>query len=96
MTPPTTTESAEKAQKAQKIQKMSPIEIRTTQSLGLQVPLGLVMTKLRTDATQAIAIDESAGVVVLTNQDAVSGPPASDSSENSILDTTIAGVSIFA
>ena len=96
MTPPTVTDPTQNDQKTEKVQKLSPIEIRTTQALGLQVPLGLVMTKLRTDSTQAIAMDEKAGVVVLTTQGAVSGTPADESCESSLLDTSIAGVSIFA
>lgn len=89
MTPPTT------PPKSPKSPKLAPIEIRTTQSLGFQVPLGLVMTRLRTDASQAIAMDEKAGVVVLTNQNATPGQAASESDESSLLDTTIAGVSMF-
>ena len=93
MTPPSTTE---KVQKSPKNPKISPLEVRTTQSLGFQVPLGLVMTRLRTDPSQSIAMDEENGVVALTTQGAVSGVPADGSDESILLDTTIAGVSIFA
>lgn len=92
MTPPTT---PPKSPTSLKNKNLAPIEIRTSQSLGFQVPLGYVMTQLRTEATQAIAMDEKSGVVVLTNQGATPGQAALDADESSLLDTTIAGVSMF-
>ena len=93
MTPPTT---PPKSPTSLKTKTLAPIEIRTSQALGFQVPLGLVMTQLRTENTQAIVMDEKSGMVVLTNQGAVPGPAAPDSDESSLLETTIAGVSMFA
>ena len=76
-----------------KVAPLAPLEIRTTQNVGLQVPLGHVMTELRSNVNQALVMDEKTGNVVLSAQGAVSGATADDSS---MLDTTIAGISMFA
>ena len=92
MTPPTT---PSKSPTSRKTKNLSPIEIRNTQALGFQVPLGLVMTHLRSESTQAIVVDEKSGIVVLTNQGAAPGQAVPDADESSLLETTIAGISIF-
>ena len=74
---------------------LAPLEIQVSPDLGLPVPVGLVLLKLRTDITQAVLLDASRGAVTL-------GPADDETTATTVLDpsldfdTTVAGVSIFA
>ena len=82
MTPPSSPEP--------KTVKMAPLEIRTTPSMGIPVPIGAVMNQLRTNPNQAVVADEATGLVALVTKN------VEDVLEQStLLDTTVAGVSIF-
>ena len=73
---------------------LAPLEIQTTASLGLQVPVGLVLLKLRTDIAQSVVVNAAKGVVTLSSDDATSDA-TSDMDASSNYDTTIAGISIY-
>ena len=74
---------------------LAPLEIRTNSELGLQVPIGLVLLKLRTDIAQAVVVDAARGVVTLSSSDVDSETTSSETDSSSLNDTTINGVSIF-
>ena len=74
---------------------LAPLEIQTDAALGLQVPIGLVLLKLRTDIAQSVVVNAARGVVTLSSDDAASDTTPPDMESNSIYDTTIAGVSIY-
>ena len=60
----------------------SPLVIQTTQQLGLQVPLGLIINETRTSADQALVFDEINGTVYLESSSSTTNP-------ESILETSL-------
>ena len=74
---------------------LAPLEIQTDANLGLQIPVGLVLLKLRTDIAQSVVVNAARGVVTLSSDDAASDATPTELDSSSVCDTTIAGVSIY-
>lgn len=75
---------------AKKVVKMAPLEIQTTPEIGIPVPIGPIMTQLRVNPNQAVVVDEQTGLVGLVTKSA-----EPDVLEQTLQDTSIAGVSIY-
>ena len=75
---------------AKKVVKMAPLEIQTTQAIGIPIPIGVVMNELRTNPNQAVVVDEQTGMVALVTRSS-----ESENQEQTLQDTTIAGVAAF-
>ena len=85
MTPPSSPEVTKK------VVKIAPLEIQTTKEIGIPVPIGPIMTQMRSNPQQAVVVDEDTGMVALVTKN-----DSSDVLEQTLQDTTIAGVSIYA
>ena len=55
----------------------SPLIIQTSQELGLQVPLGLIVNEMRTSADQSLVFDVEAGAVYLESFSSTTTSPES-------------------
>ena len=84
MTPPSSPDMAKK------VVKLAPLEIQTTQEIGIPVPIGPIINQVRANPNQAVVVDEPTGLVAL-----VTKKSTLDVLEHSLQDTTIAGVSVY-
>ena len=73
---------------------MAPLEIQTNQTIGIPIPVGVVMNQLRSNSNQAVVVDDKTGLVALvTKNTELETYPNTD--ESILQDTTIAGISIY-
>ena len=60
----------------------SPLIIRTTQQMGLQVPLGLIVNEMRTSNDQDLVFEAASGTVYLESSSSTTSP-------ESLLETSV-------
>ena len=84
MTPPSSPEQPQTV-------KMAPLEIQTTTTTGIPIPIGPVMNQIRTNPNQAVVIDEKTGLVALVTKTV----EKKVLEQSVLLNTTVAGVSVY-